>query len=40
MRKEFMQEVDTLEGLIRRKMPIGTMVSEKRLMDEFLAQVS
>ena len=39
VRREFMQEVETIEGQIRARLPIGTMVSEKRLVDDLLGRV-
>jgi len=34
-RRDMMDEVDNVEGEIRRRLPVGSVVSEKRLMDEF-----
>ena len=39
MRKDFLAEVETVESLIRRRLPIGTIISEKRLVDDFISQV-
>jgi hypothetical protein len=39
VRRDVLESVETVEGLIRRKLPIGTTISEKRLIDTLMEMV-